>query len=518
MTIAGLSLIGWVFDITSLTNLKSGLATMKVNTSLSCLLLGGALLLARNQPGSGAAKAMALSAISLGALTLLEYASGVDLSIDELLLADDGPSKHPGRMAPATATSVVILGAATWESIRGNFRNGQILTLPAAMIGLLTIVGYATEVKSFYDLVGFSSVALHTAVWILLLAAALLHFAPEQGPMRLFAGDSLGSLTARRLMPAALLTPVLLSWLSRTGEAAGYYDANVGAALVSIGMITALGTIVYCVASGLHHVDLDRKRARQAEAAVLRRLRHANVELQQFAYSISHDIRGPLATILGLARLADEDIADRNFPDAHRSVSEIARSASSLTRLVQDTLELTRTDLLEEAFSSISVARLAQQVCRDMEHPAAAQDIRLSVEADGEGEITTEPTRLKCVLHNLVENAIKYHDPRKAARWVRIGVEGSADAGICIQVADNGLGIPESNWKDVFTVYRRFHPDAAEGSGIGLALVRRQTSCLGGTIDFHSNSEGTTFTIQLPPQDTSWSEDQETPAERPYDA
>ncbi len=359
MAIAALTLVGWVFDIDALKNLQRGLATMKINTALSCLLLGGALLLARRRAGTGPAKAMTVMAILLGVLTLFEYAFGINLGIDELLLVDSGPSKYPGRMAPATSLAVTLLGAATWANMHGNHVIGQLLTLPAGMTGLLAIVGYLNDAESLYELVGFSSVAFHTAGWIVLLVLGLLFWEPQEGPMRLFAGDSLGAVTARRLMPTAILAPVLLSWLGRTGEAEGYYDANVAAALVSLGMMAAMGTVIYFVAVGLHSLDLDRRRALQSEAAVSRRLRHANVELQQFAYSISHDIRGPLATVLGLSRLADEDIRDGSTEEAHRSILEIERSVTSLTQLVQDTLDLTRTDLLEEAFSKVSVARLA---------------------------------------------------------------------------------------------------------------------------------------------------------------
>jgi|GEM_PF-2573950 len=506
MAIAGLTLVGWVFDIAALKNLQHGLATMKVNTALSCLLLGGALLLARRRTADWTAQAMALAGMLLGALTLFEHASQINLGIDEALLSDGAPIRYPGRMAPATAFAVTMLGAATWASIRGRYWIGQLLTLPAGMIGLLAIVGHTNDAQSLYELVGFSSVAFHTAGWIVLLVISLLFFEPEKGAMRLFAGDSLGSVTARRLMPTAILAPLLLSWLSRTGESAGYYDANVGAALVALGMMTVLGGVIYLVALGLHSVDMDRRRALQAEAAGLRRLRHANTELQQFAYSISHDIRGPLATILGLARLAGEDLDVGDEAEARRSITEIERSATSLTQLVHDTLELTRTDLVEAASFSISVAELAQEICDQMQRSAADHHVDLRVAADREVRTQTQPTRLKCILRNLIENAIKYRDPSRPSNWVRVSISDSPGEGVRIDVADNGMGIPQANWKDVFTVYRRFHPDAAEGSGVGLALVRRQTACLGGTIDFHSSSEGTTFTVRLPPTDEYWTD------------
>lgn len=493
-----LTLAGWVYDIEVFKRIYSGAASMKVNTALGCMLLGCSLLLGR--VNRALAMALACLAALLAGLTLAEYGIGIDLGIDQALIADGESLHDPGRMAPATAFSILLLGFGAMALLGGHILAGQALALPAGALSTLAIVGYANGAESLYELSPFSSCALHTAIAVALLTISLLSLEPHKGFMNLFNSDSMGSVSARRLLPPAFAAPPVLSWLGRIGERNGLYDNNMAAVMVSLAMMMAMCTIIYAVALKLHRVDLDKRRALLAEAASARRLRHANAELQQFAYSVSHDIRGPLATILGLARLADDDIRTGDLPEACRSLAEIERSTVSLVRLVEDTLDLTRTDFVGESSSMVSVALLAQEVQAELLGVARKNDIELKLDTRGDAIIRTEPTRLKCVLRNLVENAIKYHDRAKAPCWVRVAVQGDAEAGVRIEIADNGLGIPVANQKDVFTVYRRFHPEAADGSGIGLALVRRQTACLGGSVSFHSSAEGTTFNVWLPPE------------------
>lgn len=494
-----LGLAGWVFHVEALKTILPAAASMKVNTALGFLLLGSSLLIAPRRPSVAAS--LAAAGLMLGALTLCEYAAGIDLGIDQLLTIDRRSSQFPGRMAPATAFAITLLGAGVLVTLRGNGLFGQLFAIPPGAVAALAIVGYLHRADSLYELFAFSSVAIHTACGIILLVVSLLFLAPHQGFMHVFNGDSLGSITARRLLPPAICAPVLFSYVSRLGERAGYYDTNVAAAIVSLSMMITMGILIHTAALKLHGVDLDRRHAVLAEAKISHRLRRANIELQQFAYSVSHDIRGPLATIIGLAGLAVDDIRDRQLGDAHQSVTEIRRCSLSLSRLVQDTLALTDVDAAESRLLRCSMAQMAREVIHGLERTAADREVTLSAEAEGPAEIETDPIALQCVLRNLVENGIKYHDPGKASRWVRVSVRGDESEGVRIEVADNGLGIPESARKDVFKVYRRFHPEVAEGSGVGLALVRRQIACLGGRVEFKSRDDGTTFTVRLPPPD-----------------
>src|SRR5262249_49742725 len=114
-----------------------------------------------------------------------------------------------------------------------------------------------------------------------------------------------------------------------------------------------------------------------------------------------------------------------------------------------------------------------------------------------EDPIVSDPMRLGQVLDNLVENAVKYSDPRKLAPVVR--VETKALSGrLYLRVVDNGIGIPADRHADVFKMFKRFGYHDQVGSGLGLALVRKHVERLGGEIRFTSSPDGTSFEVELP--------------------
>jgi signal transduction histidine kinase len=106
-------------------------------------------------------------------------------------------------------------------------------------------------------------------------------------------------------------------------------------------------------------------------------------------------------------------------------------------------------------------------------------------------------TRLRLIVENLISNAIRYADPGKTERFVETSL---VDLGkeIELRVRDNGVGIPAECHAQVFGMFRRFHPQRAEGSGLGLALVKKEVLRLGGAIDFESSPAGTMFCVRLP--------------------
>jgi signal transduction histidine kinase len=205
---------------------------------------------------------------------------------------------------------------------------------------ILVFVARANAVRFDVEHAPFMSVAYNTIVCLGLLVIAVLLIEPYRGFLKLFNSDTFGGSMARRLLPVAVLAPIILSRLSMEGRERGWYDENLTAALSTLGSIGVFSVTVYAFAVGLHRVDRERRRAREAESAVATRLRHLNDELMQFTYSASHDIKGPLTTILGLSRLAAEDTRTGNAAEAQLSLRHIERRALALSTLLDDTLAL----------------------------------------------------------------------------------------------------------------------------------------------------------------------------------
>ena len=242
-------------------------------------------------------------------------------------------------------------------------------------------------------------------------------------------------------------------------------------------------------------VDITaRKRAEE-------RLVAANNELMQFAYNASHDLRAPLATILGLVRLALDDLDEGNLDQLRADLAEIEGRADHLGDLVEDTLALAKADLVEEPWSPVSAAQIVNRLEEEFAAACRRDGVVLTTEIRDSRKILTQPLRLMTALRNLVENAIKYRDDGKSEPLVRVVVREGPAGAIVFEVVDNGLGIEAEDHTEVFQMFRRFHSNIAGGSGLGLALVKKQTQHLGGTIEFHSDPGGTTFTVTLPPKE-----------------
>ena len=232
-----LVLVGWALDIVALKSVFPGLATMKANTAFCFVLAGAALWLLqadwvgpRTRP---IAQACASIVALLGLLTLIEYRFGWDLGIDQILFKDS-LGNPPGRMSHGTAMSLIAIGAALLildlEVGPRKHRPSQYLLLLPALVGLLSLIGYAYGVQSLYSFGPYSSIALHTALLVVVLAVGTLCARPHPGLMAIVASDGPGGMIVRRLFPAAVVIPMVLGWLRLEGQHSGLYGLEFGTA------------------------------------------------------------------------------------------------------------------------------------------------------------------------------------------------------------------------------------------------------------------------------------------------
>ena len=214
----------------------------------------------------------------------------------------------------------------------------------------------------------------------------------------------------------------------------------------------------------------DRVAERTAE------LERSNAELDQFAYVASHDLKAPLRAIDSLASWIAEDAADALAPESARHLALLRSRAERMERLLDSLLEYSRAGRQEATTGPVETAALVRETVA-LVAPPEGFDVRI------EGDFPTVVTArapLELVVRNLVANAIKHH--RRPDGCVSVSartVGGWAE----FTVADDGPGIAEAYRERVFSMFQTLRPrDEVEGSGMGLAIVRKTVEARGGRI------------------------------------
>ena len=222
-----------------------------------------------------------------------------------------------------------------------------------------------------------------------------------------------------------------------------------------------------------------------------------NSELEEFSYRTSHDLKAPLMNIRGLSHIMKEDLEDGDYQEVTANVDKVLKLVLKLEHLIDDMLQLTRVDYENEPIEEVNVERMVTSIRESLSSLIEGKQIEISVDHSGSALVMTQKKLLQSVLENLISNGIKYSDPDKPHRYVKVHVD-QAESGTRIQVSDNGLGIPEKHIAEVFGMFKRFHKESSFGSGLGLYLVKKNMNKIHGTISVQSNTEGTVFTLLLP--------------------
>jgi signal transduction histidine kinase len=280
----------------------------------------------------------------------------------------------------------------------------------------------------------------------------------------------------------------------------------------------ALGLVSLC---GLAIVNAQSLSRRQRAEAVLRRktgqLARSNQDLEQFAYSASHDLQEPLRKVMAFGSLLEKEYGDKLEGDGHLYLASIGKATRRMQTLITDLLGYARVTTRGKTFVAVNLNEVVQGVLSDLEVRIGETNAQVNV---GDlPEIHADPTQMRQLLQNLIGNALKFHKPDEhpvitvsAEPVTGEGGPTSAPPVCCrIQVKDNGIGFDEKYLERIFGVFQRLHGrDAYEGSGIGLAVSRRIAERHGGTITATSQpGEGATFTVLLPFKHTNEDSDAE---------
>lgn len=244
--------------------------------------------------------------------------------------------------------------------------------------------------------------------------------------------------------------------------------------------------------------ESERKKL-QIEVAIRKQndeLVKINKELDAFVYSVSHNLRAPLASVLGLINLAR--IEDRSLGDIFtKYLSMMEKSVTKLDDTLKEILDYSRNSRADISFTKVDLRNLINESFERFKYLEGMTVIDRRVHVEEFAPFYADPYRLSVILNNLVSNSIKYLDKHKDNSFIEIRAIVSEDM-MELLFRDNGVGIHEDRIVRIFDMFYR-GTERSEGAGLGLYIVKEVVDRLHGTITVDSRlSEGTSFTVRIP--------------------
>jgi signal transduction histidine kinase len=238
-----------------------------------------------------------------------------------------------------------------------------------------------------------------------------------------------------------------------------------------------------------HAEDLEREVAERTAA-----LRETIGELEAFSYSISHDMRAPLRAMQSFATILEDECASQISPEGKEYIRRINTAAERMDRLIQDVLTYSRTARTELPLERVDVEKLLRDILESHPEFHAAADIQW--EGRFPPIVGIEAVLTQCI-SNLLDNAIKFVAPGMIP-GVRVWAETVGNGKMVrLFFKDNGLGIDKEAHQTIFDIFQRVSKNY-EGTGIGLAIVKKGVERMGGSVGLESQpGQGSTFWLEL---------------------
>ncbi len=371
----------------------------------------------------------------------------------------------------ALALAYMAVAAVTWLLLaRGRVRAavwvlgvGLWVFMSGAAIFLGGVASTSTTIYPLIILLAGWAVGPRVAVMVTLTTVAFLLF--------------LAYAESQAWLPAAPLTLPLMRWIvqatvfSLTALLVGHF---VHAYRDRLAEVRSLGDSLAQRAAELAELNATLEtRVRERTAA----LEQANQELESFSYTISHDLRSPLRSMVGFAGLLGENMHEKLDDESRAYLARIDAGGNKMSRLIDGVLDYSRLARSAPVRREVDLDVLVAEIVAELRLPYPASEIVQSPL----GKADADPTMMRQIFHNLIDNGLKYSLKNPHA-VVEIGVRRTS-AGIEYFVRDNGVGFDMQYGGQLFKLFNRLHSDADfEGTGAGLAIVKRLVERHGGSI------------------------------------
>jgi PAS domain S-box-containing protein len=250
-------------------------------------------------------------------------------------------------------------------------------------------------------------------------------------------------------------------------------------------------------------VDITARKGSEAELKRLnQRLISQNQELEAYAYAVSHDLRAPLRAIHNYADFLSEDLASQISPEQQEYLAGMTAAVQEAEELISDLLELSRLNVQDSVSQVCDIEPLIQKVLRVLNFD---NNVQFQIP-------TTWPTvfgqeyLLKQIFQNLISNGVKFN--RSSSIRIELSWRREGNRFVRFSIRDNGIGISPQYQDQIFQIFQRLHTTKEyEGTGIGLAIVKKAVTKLGGEVSMESEiGKGSVFSFTVPIGESQYDE------------
>jgi signal transduction histidine kinase len=241
----------------------------------------------------------------------------------------------------------------------------------------------------------------------------------------------------------------------------------------------------------------ERKQAEIEREILIAELEDKNSELERFTYTVSHDLKSPLFTIRGFLGYVEKDALAGNMERLKADIARIIEATDKMQRLLSELLELSRIGRMMNPPQAVPFEVIVREALELVQGHSQERGVHIQV-APQLPTLNGDRARLVEVVQNLVDNAVKFMGEQSDPQ-IQIGQCGEQDGKPILYIKDNGIGIAPEFHEKVFGLFNKLDTNS-EGTGVGLALVKRIIEVHGGKIWVESigTGHGATFFFTIP--------------------
>jgi two-component system, sensor histidine kinase and response regulator len=407
------------------------------------------------------------------------------------------------RLDTTTLTMGVLMGVALCTvHVRGPVATWttRLAALGAMLVAFATVVGDVNRADRLRYIAAADGAPLAVGICVMALGAGVLLARHTEGLTALLIDEGGGGVLARRLLPAAVLVPIILGRFWVVGERAGLYGSEGGVSLFVVGSTAVFVYLVARSAMVVHAADRQRAQLLAREQALRQDAEAANLAKGTFLAVMSHELRTPLSAIIGYEELLADGITGPVTDGQRQQLSRIKASARHLLQLIDEILMFSRAEAGREelVLEPVPLAAVVDEAVGLVMLMADDKNVSLGVTPAPSVVVRTDRRKVRQILVNLLSNAIKFTE---RGGHVLLEITRS-EAAVLLTVRDSGIGIPSHYLEQIFDPFWQVEQQPTRrvgGAGLGLSVSRRLARLLGGDITVESVvGRGSVFTATLP--------------------